>query len=88
MATDPEFTDVSVSHSSQDAIRATAIVEFLVACLRLENYAISCTSAPGFWLPIGAKFEDQLRLSIKKWHEFADMISKDQWSNPSLRSEN
>jgi TIR domain len=76
MTIDPEFTEVFISHSSQDADRASALAEFLSACLRLKDYAITCTSAPGFSLPIGAKFEDSLRLSIKKCDVFVGLVSE------------
>lgn len=81
MVTDPDLTDVFISHSSQDALRACAIAEFLIACIALEKDSITCTSSPGFGLPIGAKFEDSLRLSIKKCEVFIGLVSED-----SLRS--
>lgn len=76
MAIDPNFTSVFVSHASKDAGRASAIAKFLSQCLAFKDYEIACTSAPGFGLPFGAKFEDSLRTSIKKCNVFVALITE------------
>jgi len=53
--------DVFISHSSQDAAIAKALIDLLRISLGIPSEKIRCTSVDGYRLPVGASTEQQLR---------------------------
>ncbi len=66
-----------ISHSSNDADVAEAIIDLLRAALNLSAEEIRCTSVDGYGLPIGSDTDDQLRKEIFDTKVFMGLISYD-----------
>ena len=73
--------DVFISHSSEDARLAEALIVFLRDALSLEPSRIRCTSVDGYRLPAGANTENHLRAEIADAMYFLALITR-----ASLRS--
>lgn len=67
--------DVFISHSSQDASVAEALITLLRTALNIPPERIRCTSVPGYQLPAGATTEDQLRREIRVSKTFIGLIT-------------
>lgn len=59
------WTDVFISHSSKDSAYAEQVVSLLAECIDFGAGEVVCTSAEGYGLEFGTKFEKKLRKSIE-----------------------
>jgi hypothetical protein len=66
---------VFVSHSSNDADIAEALVELLERSLGLPSAAIRCTSVNGYRLPAGASTSETLRREVREAGAFIGLIT-------------
>jgi hypothetical protein len=53
-----------ISHSHADAQSASALVDYLLAALRIGPDQIRCTSVPGYQLPFGRTIAEQLKKDL------------------------
>ena len=67
--------DVFISHSSNDAHIAEALIDLLRAALSIPAERIRCTSINGFRLPVGASTEDHLRREVHDAKVFIGLIT-------------
>lgn len=67
--------DVFISHSSQDAALAEALVDLLRTSLNIRAALIRCTSVDGYRLPIGADADEQLRQEVFEAKAFVGILS-------------
>jgi len=54
-------TKVFISHAADDVQLATALVDFLLSCMHLDDEQVRCTSVPGHKLPVGSEVAKTLR---------------------------
>src|SRR5690349_15939207 len=69
------MVDVFVSHSNEDVVLATHVVDLLRAALNLRAEQIRCTSVEGYRLPGGADFDSQLRDEALESRVFIGILS-------------
>ena len=74
--------EVFISHASQDARLAEALVVFLRDALSLQRSEIRCTSVDGCRLPAGANTENQLRCEIVDATYFLALITPTTLKSP------
>jgi hypothetical protein len=72
----PSTIDVFISHSSQDARIAEALITLLRSALNILPNRIRCTSVEGFRLPAGVSTDDQLRIELRESKLFIAIITK------------
>lgn len=66
---------IFISHSSQDAVLAEALIELLRDSFRLPARDIRCTSVDGYRLPAGASTDEQLKREVSEAEAFIGIIS-------------
>ena len=67
--------DIFISHSSQDAEIAEALINLLRAALNIPAERIRCTSVVGYQLPVGVNTNDRLRMEIHEAKAFIGLIT-------------
>ena len=77
----PNATDVFVSHSSRDEPYAEVLAGFLCETIDFEPGEVVCTSAVGYGLEFGTKFERQLRKCIEASEVVVPIISRNSLSS-------
>ncbi len=65
-----------ISHSSEDMEIVQALVELVRFGLVISPDRIRCTSLPGYRLPGGAEFNEQLRREVNEAKAFVGLISQ------------
>lgn len=66
---------IFISHSSKDAALAGALIELLVAALRLDPPAIRCTSVPPYELAAGEPTDAVIRREVTEARVFIALIT-------------
>lgn len=69
------MVDVFISHSSEDSLLATQLVDLLRSSLNLRPPQIRCTSVEGYRLPAGADTDEQLREEALAAPAFISILS-------------
>lgn len=67
--------DVFISHSSNDADMASALIELIRSALSLDASRIRCTTVDGYRLPTGASTDHSLRIEIHGSKAFIALIT-------------
>ncbi|RNJ42403.1 hypothetical protein B5V01_08100 [Mesorhizobium erdmanii] len=70
------LTDVFISHSHADAAYADQLVRLLSECIDFLEDGIVCTSAVGYGLDFGTKFEKSLRRHIEACEVLIAVLSE------------
>jgi hypothetical protein len=70
------WTDVFISHSSKDATYAETLADFLSDCIDFGAGEVVCTSAVGYGLEFGSKFEKKLRKCIEAAEVVIPVVSE------------
>ena len=81
MGSSTESLRVFISHSSEDRVFVSHLIELLRTALALKSKDIRCTSVDGYRLPGGADTTQQLKQEIHEAESFVGVISPN-----SLRS--
>ena len=80
--TDPQPIKLFISHSTEDAPLAEALVEFFRSALNLPAKAIRCTSVAGYRLPGGTNVDEQLRSEVNSAKACVGIISRQSLQSP------
>ena len=67
--------DVFISHSSNDADIATALIELLHTACNISGDRIRCTSVDGYRLELGTNTDEQLRAEVNAARLFIGLIT-------------
>lgn len=67
--------EIFISHSSEDADVAEALVELLQSAFRLSSEEIRCTNVSGFGFRVGANFDEQLKQETVQSGAFVGLIT-------------
>ena len=67
--------ELFISHSSEDADAAAALIDFLTKTLEIPDEEVRCTSVDGYRLPGGADTKQQLRREVSGATAFVALMS-------------
>src|ERR1035441_9152796 len=73
--------EVFISHSSDDADLAMALIEVLRGALMIPANKIRCTSVDGYRLPGGADSDDSIRQEVRSALSFIGLITPASWAS-------